>query len=90
MHHTRLFAENEKDRIGKSQNVPAGTLVDTNVVARDRFDFYLVSSQGIQGTSRPTHYTLIYDDNDLSADSLQIMTWQLCHGYARCTRSGEY
>ena len=88
MHHTRLFAEDERDRVGKSQNIPAGTVVDSNIVLRDRYDFYLNSAQGIQGTSRPTHYTLIHDENGLSADSLQMLTWQLCHGYARCTRSG--
>jgi len=87
MHHTRLFAEDEKDRVGKSQNIPAGTIVDSNIVLRDRYDFYLNSAQGIQGTSRPTHYTLIHDENGLTADSLQMLTWQLCHGYARCTRS---
>ena len=89
MHHTRLFCEDEKDCVGKSQNIPAGTVVDSNIVLRDRYDFYLNSAQGIQGTSRPTHYTLIHDDNGLSADSLQMLTWQLCHGYARCTRSGK-
>ena len=89
MHHTRLFCEDEKDCVGKSQNIPAGTVVDSNIVLKDRYDFYLNSAQGIQGTSRPTHYTLIHDDNGLSADSLQMLTWQLCHGYARCTRSGK-
>jgi len=87
MHRTRLFCENANDRVGKSQNVPAGTVVDQGLTAKDKFDFYLNSAQGIQGTSRPTHYTLIYDDNGLSADALQIMTYALCHGYARCTRS---
>lgn len=87
MHHTRFFASNEKDRVGKSQNVPAGTCVDTNITSKSLCDWYITSSQGIQGTSRGTHYTLVHDDNDLSADSLQMMTWHLCHGYARCTRS---
>lgn len=87
MHHTRAFAADQKDMIGKSGNVPAGTLIDTNIVSKSRCDFYLAASQGIQGTSRPCHYTLVYDDNDLSMDSLTLMTWHLCHGYARCTRS---
>merc|ERR1712227_128808 len=85
--HTRYFAANQKDQIGKSGNVPAGTIVDTNVVSKSMCDFYLTSAQGIKGTSRPGHYMLVHDDNDLSADSLQMMTWHLCHGYARCTRS---
>lgn len=87
MHHMRNFATERGDQIGKSGNVPAGTIVDTNVTSKSLCDFYITSSQGIQGTSRPTHYTLVYDENDLSADSLQMMSWHLCHGYARCTRS---
>jgi len=40
-----------------------------------------------QGTSRPTHYHVLYDDNNFTADRLQQLTYQLCHVYARCTRS---
>lgn len=87
MHHFRNFCSNTQDQVGKSGNVPAGTVVDTNIVSKKHFDYYITASQGIQGTSRPVHYTLIHDDNDLSSDSLQMMTWHLCHGYARCTRS---
>jgi len=86
-HRTRLFCDDKNDCVGKSQNIPAGTVVDNVVTQIDRCDFYINSAQGIQGTSRPAHYTLIHDDNDLTADSLQLMTWTLCHGYARCTRS---
>merc|ERR1712129_325904 len=45
------------------------------------------SHQGIQGTSRPSYYRCLWDDNQLSADQLQNLTYQLCHTYARCTRS---
>ena len=40
-----------------------------------------------QGTSRPTHYHVLYDDNAFTADGLQQLTYQLCHLFARCTRS---
>ena len=40
-----------------------------------------------QGTSKPTHYHVIYDDNSFDADSLQRLTYQLCHTFARCPRS---
>ena len=51
------------------------------------FDFYLCSHQGIQGTSRPSHYHVLWDDNHFDADELQQLTFQLCHTYVRCTRS---
>lgn len=41
----------------------------------------------IQGTSRPSHYHVLWDDNSLTADELQQLTYQMCHTYVRCTRS---
>ena len=40
-----------------------------------------------QGTSRPSHYHVLWDDNHFNADELQMLTYQLCHTYVRCTRS---
>lgn len=85
--HTRMFAQDKADQIGKSGNVPSGTVVDTVVTSKGLCDWYLNSSQGIQGTSRPVHYTLLHDENNLDADNLQMMSFHLCHAYARCTRT---
>lgn len=41
----------------------------------------------LQGTSRPSHYHVLWDDNCFTADELQLLTYQLCHTYVRCTRS---
>uniref|UniRef100_A0A8C1PV54 Argonaute RISC component 1 n=2 Tax=Cyprinus carpio TaxID=7962 RepID=A0A8C1PV54_CYPCA len=86
-HHTRLFCADKSERIGKSGNIPAGTTVDTSITHPFEFDFYLCSHAGIQGTSRPSHYYVLWDDNRFTADELQILTYQLCHTYVRCTRS---
>lgn len=40
-----------------------------------------------QGTSRPSHYHVLWDDNHFESDELQCLTYQLCHTYVRCTRS---
>ena len=86
-HHTRLFCMNREDKTGKSQNIPAGTTVDVAICHPTEYDFYLCSHAGIQGTSRPSHYHVLWDDNKLDADELQNLTYQLCHTYVRCTRS---
>ena len=86
-HHTRLFCSDHRDQSGRAGNVPAGTTVDANITHPTENDFYLCSHQGIQGTSRPSYYRCLWDDNSLSADELQQLTYQLCHTYARCTRS---
>ncbi|BAF09348.1 Os02g0616300 [Oryza sativa Japonica Group] len=40
-----------------------------------------------EGNSRPTHYTVIFDENHFTADGLQLLTHNLCYMYARCTRA---
>uniref|UniRef100_A0A1I7TGW4 Protein argonaute-1 n=2 Tax=Caenorhabditis tropicalis TaxID=1561998 RepID=A0A1I7TGW4_9PELO len=86
-HHTRLFTVDKKDQVGRAFNIPPGTIVDVGITHPTEFDFYLCSHAGIQGTSRPSHYHVLWDDNDMTADELQQMTYQMCHTYVRCTRS---
>ncbi|KAK3019755.1 hypothetical protein RJ639_004201, partial [Escallonia herrerae] len=88
-HHTRLFPVDHNDRnsTDKSGNILPGTIVETKICHPTEFDFYLCSHAGIQGTSRPTHYHVLFDENGFSADELQMLTNNLCYTYARCTRS---
>ncbi|CAD6220784.1 unnamed protein product [Miscanthus lutarioriparius] len=88
-HHTRLFPEvhGRRDLTDKSGNILPGTVVDTSICHPSEFDFYLCSHAGIKGTSRPTHYHVLYDENHFSADALQMLTNSLCYTYARCTRA---
>ncbi|XP_029122938.1 protein argonaute 10 [Elaeis guineensis] len=88
-HHTRLFANNHKDRAStdRSGNILPGTVVDSKICHPTEFDFYLCSHAGIQGTSRPAHYHVLWDENNFTADGLQSLTNNLCYTYARCTRS---
>src|SRR6266542_1499764 len=64
-HHARFFPVDNRnsDRTG---NCPPGTLVETGVVHPIEFDFYLQSHAGLQGTCRPTHYHVLYDENEFS------------------------
>ncbi|CAL5209616.1 unnamed protein product [Lathyrus oleraceus] len=88
-HHTRLFPNNHRDRSStdKSGNILPGTVVDTKICHPTEFDFYLCSHAGIQGTSRPAHYHVLWDENNFTADGIQSLTNNLCYTYARCTRS---
>ncbi len=47
-HHTRLFAVDMKDQVGKANNIPPGTTVDVGITHPTEFDFYLCSHAGIQ------------------------------------------
>ncbi|KAF8791225.1 Protein argonaute-2-like protein [Argiope bruennichi] len=86
-HHVRFFPEDARTGVGKMRNVPPGTTVDTTVVHPLNYDFFLCSHFGLQGTSRPAHYTVIEDDNEFGSDDLQKLTYYLCHTFGRCTRS---
>ncbi|CAN0891403.1 Protein argonaute 1 [Linum grandiflorum] len=88
-HHTRLFADNHNNRnsVDRSGNILPGTVVDSKICHPTEFDFYLCSHAGIQGTSRPAHYHVLWDENKFTADALQTLTNNLCYTYARCTRS---
>ena len=47
-HKTRFFVENRNDGVGKTKNVPAGTVVDTEITTYSEIDFFLASHEGIQ------------------------------------------
>lgn len=84
-HHTRFyFGRENSDHKG---NAFPGTVVDRGVVHPERFEYYLISHPGLQGTSRPTKYQVLYDENNLSSDQVQALTYRLCFLYARSQRA---
>ena len=92
-HKTRLFPVKSNDGVGRNRNVPPGTVVDHTITHPNQFSFFLASHEGIQGTTKPTNYHLLWDDCPMVAgyqDSLIKMTYYLCHAYARCERSVSY
>ncbi|KAF0555245.1 Piwi-domain-containing protein [Gigaspora margarita] len=85
-HHTRFMPENSRDgdRLG---NCIPGTVIDTSIVVPHEFDFFLQSHYCLQGTARPIHYNILYDEHNFSADEIQTLTYRLCYLSARCTLS---
>lgn len=85
-HHTRFYAE-PREYARCKHNVPPGTVVDDVITSPRMFDFYLCSHYGAIGSSRPAHYTVLYDTWELTADCWQQMCYALCYVYVRCARS---
>ncbi|XP_075636379.1 protein argonaute 2-like [Castanea sativa] len=84
-HQTRLFLENERDG-GPTGNVSPGTVVDTTIVHPYHFDFYLCSHYGSLGTSKPTHYYVLWDEHGFTSDELQKLIYHMCFTLVRCTK----
>ncbi|MFS7935002.1 putative Piwi domain, ribonuclease H-like superfamily [Helianthus anomalus] len=55
------------------------TVVDTHLCHPHEFDFYLCGHAGTKGTSHPMHYHVLFDENNISPDDLQMLTYLLCH-----------
>ncbi|KAF8529210.1 argonaute-like protein [Hysterangium stoloniferum] len=85
-HHVRFFPTSKADS-DNSGNCRAGTVVDREISHPTEFDFYLQSHAGLLGTSRPSHYNVLLDENNFTPDALQQLSFALCHVYARSTRS---
>merc|ERR1719318_2202949 len=89
-HKTRLFPAVPNTGTGKNQNFKPGTAVDHTITHPTEFSFFLASHEGIQGTTKPTSYHLLWDDANMTSDHIIRMTYYLCHVYARCERSVSY
>ncbi|KAI0520070.1 hypothetical protein KFK09_007535 [Dendrobium nobile] len=79
-HHTKFFQSG-----GSPDNVPPGTVVDKQVCHPKNYDFYMCSHAGMIGTSRPTHYHVLLDENGFSPDDLQELVHSLSYVYQRST-----
>ncbi|THV07876.1 Piwi-domain-containing protein [Dendrothele bispora CBS 962.96] len=86
-HHYRFFPEQER-KADQTGNCPPGLVVDRDITHPVYFDFYLQSQAGLKGTSVPSHYTVLEDENfGYRADDSVFCSYSLCHNYARATRS---
>lgn len=83
-HHIRFFppAGTASDKNG---NPVPGVIVDRDVTTPFDNDIYLCSHAAIQGTARPTHYTIIMDEIGVDVDRFQAMLYEHCYQYQRAT-----
>lgn len=94
-HHTRFYPtkKEDADRFSNPQN---GTVVDRGVTEARNWDFFLQAHTAIQGTARPAHYYIVYDEilrravpppfiN--AADVLEDLTHNMCYMFGRATKA---
>ncbi|XP_071724140.1 protein argonaute 4-like [Rutidosis leptorrhynchoides] len=78
-HHTKFFLS------GSPDNVPPGTIIDNKICHPKNNDFYLCAHAGMIGTTRPTHYHVLFDEVGFSSDDLQDLVHNLSYVYQRST-----
>ncbi|KAF5751651.1 hypothetical protein HS088_TW02G00667 [Tripterygium wilfordii] len=78
-HHTKFFQQ------GAPENVPPGTIIDNKICHPRNNDFYLCAHAGMIGTTRPTHYQVLFDEVGFSPDELQELVHHLSYVYQRST-----
>jgi len=86
-HHTRFYPTKVEDAAPRTFNPQPGTVVDRGVTDAVLYDFYLQAHDGLQGTTRPAHYVVIYDGLKLKANALQNFTHTLCYSFNRATKA---
>ncbi|KAK0467814.1 argonaute-like protein [Desarmillaria tabescens] len=87
--HNAQFYPTDRTNADKKGNTKPGTVVDQGITGVFDYDFYLQAHAGLQGTVKPTHYVVIYDENDLGVDDLQKGTNDTSYLYARSTRADD-
>ncbi|KAL3462797.1 ribonuclease H-like domain-containing protein [Aspergillus heterothallicus] len=95
-HHNRFYATKTADS-DKSTNPQNGTVVDRGVTKARNWDFFLEAHMAIQGTARPAHYYVVYDeifgDSKIrapfmnAADALEGLTHNMCYLFGRSTKT---
>ncbi|KAJ9500329.1 Protein argonaute [Exophiala xenobiotica] len=86
-HHIRCFPGTNRDAADPKGNPLPGCLIERDVTTPNEFDFYLYAHIALQGTSRPTHYSIIHDDAGLHPNHVQNMIYEHCYQYMRSTTS---
>ena len=85
----KMFLEsyNRGNNNNPIENIPVGTLVDRLITSNDKYDFYLNSAESRQGTCSSTHYTVLYDDSELTAIQIYKLTYYLTYLSYNTTKS---
>lgn len=60
-HHNRFYPTKAEDS-DRSANPQNGTVVDRGVTEARNWDFFLQAHTALQGTARPAHYYIVYDE----------------------------
>lgn len=95
-HNTRFYPTKKEDA-DRSSNPQNGTIVDRGVTEARNWDFFLQAHAAVQGTARPAHYYIVFDEIFQAqkvlppftnvADMMEDLTHNLCYMFGRATKA---
>ncbi|EXJ91778.1 hypothetical protein A1O3_00328 [Capronia epimyces CBS 606.96] len=98
-HHIRFYPTDSK-QADRSSNPQNGTVVDRGVTEARNWDFFMQAHTAIQGTARPAHYYVVWDEIfqarqgsgypppfKNAADVLEDLTHNMCYLFGRATKA---
>lgn len=96
-HHTRFYPT-KAEQADRSSNPQNGTVVDRGVTEARNWDFFMQAHTAIQGTARPAHYYIVFDEIfqarkvqqgpfKNASDVLEDLTHNLCYLFGRATKA---
>ncbi|KAI1829183.1 hypothetical protein CBS147337_10022 [Penicillium roqueforti] len=95
-HHNRFYPTKAEDS-DRSTNPQNGTVVDRGVTEARNWDFFLQAHAALQGTARPVHYYIVYDEMfrdekvqqpfQNAAGALEGLTHNMCYLFGRATKA---
>ncbi len=68
------------------ENLQPGTFV-SDVCNNNGLDFFLVSSNALHGTAKPTRYKFILNESNFTRETIYKEIYGMCHLYARATKA---
>jgi eukaryotic translation initiation factor 2C len=91
-HHTRFYPESE-GTADRSSNPPNGVVVDGQITEARNWNFFLQAHTALQGTAKPAHYYVIFDEifratyGTQAAAKLEQLTHNMCYMFGRATKA---
>ena len=67
---------------GAARNPEGGLIVNDQCVKSDYANFFMVAQKVTQGTARPTHYSVLYNDTTMEMSELTNLTYSLTWNYS--------
>ena len=72
------FFQNNNNEL---KNPPSGTVIDTDIINDDFYDFYIQPQYVNMGSATPVHYHCLFDSTNMPLEIMESITYKLTYYY---------